>query len=60
MQTSSPVIVVVMGEAKKPRTETQAQKTAARNPPRWTTVYFLSAALFRLAWLLPAAILSTN
>jgi uncharacterized protein YjbI with pentapeptide repeats len=41
MQTSSPVIVVVMGEAKKPRTETQAQKTAARNPPRWTTVLLL-------------------
>src|SRR5215203_277575 len=41
MQTSPPVIVVVMGEAKKPRTETQAQKTAARNSPRWTTVSLL-------------------
>src|SRR5215208_1265471 len=30
-----------MGEVKKPRTETQAQKTAARNPPRWTTVLLL-------------------
>jgi uncharacterized protein YjbI with pentapeptide repeats len=33
--------VVVMGEVKKPRTETQTQKTAARNPPRWTTVLLL-------------------
>ena len=30
-----------MGEVKKPRTETQTQKTAARNPPRWTTVLLL-------------------